>query len=186
MSDKKGRVRVNNKIRVPQVRLIDEEGTQVGILPTHRALQIAEERGYDLVEVAPNSKPPVCRIMDYGKYVYELQKKAKSAKKKQHTIQMKEIRFRPKIEGHDYDFKIKHIKEFLEQGYKVKIMVMFRGREMAHKELGFKVIDKLKEDLAELGKFESKEKMEGRTINAVIAPVSGVKTASGKQSDESE
>ena len=155
--------------------MIDQDGVQVGVIDIAEAKRMARDGGYDLVEVSPNSKPPVCRIMDYGKYVYELQKKAKTAKKKQHTIQLKEIRFRPKIEEHDYDFKLKHIIEFLELGYKVKIMVLFRGREMAHKELGFKVTERLKKDLENHGHFEVPEKMEGRSITALIAPLSGVK-----------
>ncbi len=111
--------------------------------------------------------------MDYGKYVYDQQKKAKAAKKKQHTIQVKEIRFRPKIEEHDYDFKLKHIREFLQQGYKVKIMIRFRGRELAHKDMGFKVLDKLEEDISDIGKLEVPGKMENRAINAVVAPLGG-------------
>lgn len=166
------------------MRLIDEDGNQVGIVSTAEAKRLAQERGYDLVEVAPNGKPPVCRIMDYGKYLYELQKKAKNAKKKQHTVQLKEIRFRPKIEGHDYDFKLKHIIDFLQQGFKVRILVMFRGREMVHKELGFKVIEKLKEDLADFGKFEVPEQMEHRSITALIAPVGGQKPESKAQKEK--
>ncbi|MBD3233480.1 MAG: translation initiation factor IF-3 [candidate division Zixibacteria bacterium] len=167
------RTRINESIRVREVRLIDENGSQIGIVPTSKALGIAREKGYDLVEVAPNSKPPVCRIMDYGKYVYDQQKKAKAAKKKQHTVQVKEIRFRPKIEEHDYDFKLKHIREFLQQGFKVKIMIRFRGRELAHKDMGFKVLEQLEEDISDIGKLEVPGKMENRAINAVVAPLSG-------------
>jgi len=174
---------VNDLIKVPQVRLIDDEGGQVGVVATTDAKRIAAERGYDLVEVSPDSKPPVCRIMDYGKYAYEQQKKAKQAKKKQHVVQLKEIRFRPKIEGHDYDFKLKHIIGFLEQGFKVKVLVLFRGRELAHKELGTRIIDKLREDLEEIGKFDGPEKMEARTLSIVVLPLGGTKT---KKKDSKE
>jgi translation initiation factor IF-3 len=163
-------VRINRRIRVPQVRLIGEDGSQIGIVPTREALGIATEQGYDLVEVAPEAKPPVCRIMDYGKYRYLQSKKAKASKKKQHTIQIKTIRFRPKTEEHDYVFKTKHIKTFLEQGNKVKVSVDFRGRELAHKELGEKIVERLKSDLAELGSPENQHKMEGRSMIMILIP----------------
>jgi translation initiation factor IF-3 len=163
-------IRINERIRVPQVRLIDTTGEQIGIVPTREALRMALEKGFDLVEISPTAKPPVCKIMDYGKYKYELNKKAKSAKKKQHIIQMKEMRLRPKIEEHDYQFKLKHIQEFLEEGTKVKVFVEFRGREMAHQELGHKIIQRLEEDLKDLGIIEQKAKMEGRNLSLTFMP----------------
>lgn len=163
-------IRINERIRVPQVRLIDTTGEQIGVVPTREALRMAIEKGYDLVEISPTAKPPVCKIMDYGKYKYELNKKAKSAKKKQHIIQMKEMRLRPKIEEHDYQFKLKHIQEFLKEGNKVKVFVEFRGREMAHQELGHKIIQRLEEDLKELGIIEQKAKMEGRNLSLTFMP----------------
>jgi len=163
-------IRINERIRVPQVRLIDTTGEQIGIVPTREALRMALEKGFDLVEISPTAKPPVCKIMDYGKYKYELNKKAKSAKKKQHIIQMKEMRLRPKIEEHDYQFKLKHIREFLEKGNKVKVFVEFRGREMAHQELGHKIIQRLEEDLKDLGIIEQKAKMEGRNLSLTFMP----------------
>jgi translation initiation factor IF-3 len=163
-------IRINERIRVPQVRLIDTTGEQIGVVPTREALRMAIEKGYDLVEISPTAKPPVCKIMDYGKYKYELNKKAKSAKKKQHVIQMKEMRLRPKIEEHDYQFKLKHIQEFLKEGNKVKVFVEFRGREMAHQELGHKIIQRLEEDLKDLGIIEQKAKMEGRNLSLTFMP----------------
>ena len=163
-------IRINERIRVPQVRLIDTTGEQIGIVPTREALRMALEKGFDLVEISPTAKPPVCKIMDYGKYKYELNKKAKSARKKQHIIQMKEMRLRPKIEEHDYQFKLKHIREFLEKGSKVKVFVEFRGREMAHQELGHKIIQRLEEDLKDLGIIEQKAKMEGRNLSLTFMP----------------
>ncbi|MCJ7459078.1 MAG: translation initiation factor IF-3 [candidate division Zixibacteria bacterium] len=163
-------IRINERIRVPQVRLIDTTGEQIGIVPTREALRMALEKGFDLVEISPTAKPPVCKIMDYGKFKYELNKKAKSAKKKQHVIQMKEMRLRPKIEEHDYQFKLKHIQEFLEKGNKVKVFVEFRGREMAHQELGHKIIQRLEEDLKDLGIIEQKAKMEGRNLSLTFMP----------------
>lgn len=150
--------------------MIDTTGEQIGIVPTREALRMALEKGFDLVEISPTAKPPVCKIMDYGKYKYELNKKAKSAKKKQHIIQMKEMRLRPKIEEHDYQFKLKHIQEFLEEGNKVKVFVEFRGREMAHQELGHKIIQRLEEDLKDLGIIEQKAKMEGRNLSLTFMP----------------
>ena len=150
--------------------MIDTTGEQIGIVPTREAFRMALEKGFDLVEISPTAKPPVCKIMDYGKYKYELNKKAKTAKKKQHIIQMKEMRLRPKIEEHDYQFKLKHIREFLEEGNKVKVFVEFRGREMAHQELGQKIIQRLEEDLKDLGIIEQKAKMEGRNLSLTFMP----------------
>lgn len=163
-------IRVNERIRVPQVRLIDTNGEQIGIVPTREALRIASDKGFDLVEISPTARPPVCKIMDYGKYKYELNKKAKSAKKKQHVIHLKEMRLRPKIEEHDYQFKLKHVREFLEKGNKVKVYVEFRGREMAHKELGEKIIQKLEEDIKDIGAVEQRPKFEGRSLSLIFTP----------------
>ncbi|NIP42662.1 MAG: translation initiation factor IF-3 [candidate division Zixibacteria bacterium] len=163
-------MRVNSRIRAPQVRVIDTDGSQIGIMPTREAVEKAYEKGLDLVEVSPNAKPPVCRILDFGKYKYEQSKKAKAAKKKQHTVQLKEMRYRPKIEEHDYNFKTKHVKEFLLQGYKVKVFVEFRGREMAHIEFGKKIMERLQEDLSEVAVVEQKPKMEGRNLIMIVMP----------------
>lgn len=137
-------------------------------MPIREALDAADERGLDLVEVAATAKPPVCRIMDYGKFLYETAKKAKLAKKKQHTISLKEMRFRPKTEEHDYQFKLRHIREFLEHGSKVKVFVIFRGREMVHKDQGFKIIERVKNDLADIAEPEGQSKMEGRHLSQIF------------------
>jgi len=148
-------LRVNERIRISPVRLIDETGEQVGIVPTDEARAMAVEQGLDLVEVAPNSRPPVCRIMDYGKYKYEQARKAREAKKKQHTVTVKEIKMRPKIEDHDFGFKLRHARRFLDEGDKVKFTLRFRGREMTHPELGERVLNRVKVELAELATIES-------------------------------
>jgi len=142
----------------------------LGILPTSDALSRAAEVGLDLVEVSPNSRPPVCRIMDFGKYKYELSKKDKIAKKKQHTFQMKEMRFRPKIEEHDYQFKTKHVREFLESGNKVKVFVIYRGREMAHLEFGRRVLDRVIEDMEDIAQVDVFPKLEGRNMSMILSP----------------
>jgi translation initiation factor IF-3 len=144
------------------------DGSQLGIVPTRQALEIADDRGLDLVEVASTAKPPVCRIMDYGKFLYETAKKQKEAKKKQHTVNLKEMRFRPKTDEHDYQFKLKHIIEVLESGAKGKVFVIFRGREMVHKERGYEVIERLKADLAEYAEPEERSKMEGRNLSLIF------------------
>ena len=159
---------MNQRIRAPEVRLIDEDGSQLGIVPIRQALESADDRGLDLVEVAATAKPPVCRIMDYGKFLYENSKKAKLAKKKQHTVNLKEMRFRPKTEEHDYQFKLKHVKEFLEHGAKVKVFVIFRGREMVHKDQGYKIIERLKNDLVDIAEPEGQSKMEGRHLSQIF------------------
>ncbi len=161
---------MNRRIRIPQVRVIGLDGEQVGIMATRDALRLAEEKGYDLVEVSPQAKPPVCKIMDYGKYKYELSKKAKDAKKKQRFWHLKEMRFRPKTEDHDYTFKMKHIREFLSQGNKVKVLVGFRGREMSHQEFGQKIMERLQADLTDIGIVEQKPKMEGRSLTMTFMP----------------
>lgn len=152
------------------MRVIGETGEQIGIMPTRDAIRLAAERGYDLVEISPGAKPPVCKIMDYGKYKYGLAKKAKDAKKKQRFLQLKEMRFRPKTEDHDYTFKMRHVREFLTQGNKVKVLVVFRGRERAHMEFGQKILDKLKVDLSEVGEPGPKPRMEGRILTLTFVP----------------
>jgi translation initiation factor IF-3 len=148
------------------VRLIDEEGEQVGIITRAEALQRADNAGLDLVEVSPNSDPPVCKIMNFGKYKYELAKKEKENKKKQHTIVTKEIRLRPKIEEHDFIFKMRHARKFLEAGNRVKATVMFRGREMAHREYGVRLLERLREELDDIAKVENEPRMEGGQLTA--------------------
>ena len=152
------------------MRVIGETGEQIGIMPTRDAIRLAEERGYDLVEISPRARPPVCKIMDYGKYKYELAKKAKDAKKKQRFLQLKEMRFRPKTDDHDYTFKMRHVREFLIQGNKVKILVVFRGRERAHMEFGQKILDKLKADLSDVGEPGPTPRMEGRILTLTFVP----------------
>ncbi len=163
-------LRVNDRIRISPIRLIGDDGEQVGIIPTDEARAIAAERGLDLVEVAPNSRPPVCRIMDYGRFKYEQARKSREAKKKQHIIHVKEIKMRPKIEGHDFGFKLRHARRFLEDGDKVKFTLRFRGREMTHPELGVRVLERVKAELEELGNVESDIRKEGRTMTMLIGP----------------
>ena len=166
-------MRINHRIRVPEIRVIlDEE--QLGILPTHEALRLAEEKGLDLVEISPRAFPPVCRIMDYGKYKYEEAKKKQQARKRASTVETKEIKFRPKTEGHDMDFKVKHIKRFLEGGNKVRLAVVFRGREITHPKTGKNVLDRVVELCSEIATVEADTNMEGRRMIMVIAPKPGV------------
>jgi translation initiation factor IF-3 len=164
------RVRVNRQIRISPVRVIGAEGDQLGIMSVEEALGAAEELGLDLVEVAPEARPPVCRIMDYGKFKYEQARKARQARKKQHQIQIKEVKFRPGIEEHDFEFKIRHAKRFLDEGNKVKATMMFRGRQMAHPEYGREVLKQVAATLEDIGKVESYPSMEGRTMTMIIAP----------------
>ena len=165
------KTRVNRQIRISPVRVIDQDGEQVGIIPIERALEMAEELGLDLVEVAPMARPPVCRIMDYGKFKYEEQRKAREARKKQHHVQLKEVKMRPGIEDHDFEFKTRHARRFLEEGNKVKLTMMFRGRQMAHPEIGRQVLEKVSELLADIAKVESAPMMEARAMTMVLAPV---------------
>ncbi len=157
-------------IRVPTVRLIDEEGTQVGVVPTDEARNRAADAGLDLVEVSPNAEPPVCKIIDYGKLKYEKQKKKNEARKKQKTIEVKEIKMRPNIDTHDYDVKMRAITKFLGEGDKVKVTLRFRGRELAHQELGLVLLEKVRDALDEQAKVEQFPKLEGRQITMVMAP----------------
>ena len=151
--------------------MIGTDGEQVGIIPVDEALRIAEEQGLDLVEVAPMARPPVCRIMDYGKFRYEEQRKAREARKKQHHVQIKEVKMRPGIEDHDFEFKTKHARRFLEEGNKVKVTMMFRGRQMTHPELGREVLDRVVTEIADVGKVESSPSMEGRSMTMVLTPL---------------
>lgn len=163
-------MRINREIRAATVRVIDAEGTQLGILALADALAEAAKGGFDLVEVAPNSTPPVCRIMDYGKFRYQQSKKLQDAKKSQTVIQIKEIRLRPKTEAHDLQVKIRHVRKFLEQRDKVKITMMFRGREIAYAELGRKIMEAIKESLADGAVIEQHPKLEGRNMIMILAP----------------
>jgi len=149
--------------------LIDEEGNQIGIVNISEALKRATQAGYDLVEVSPNATPPVCKIMDFGKYKYELGKKEKQTKKKQHVIQVKEIRLRPKIETHDYEFKMRHARKFIEAGNRVKATVLFRGREMAHQEFGARILERLARDLEDIAKIDRPMKKEGKNLIMYLA-----------------
>jgi translation initiation factor IF-3 len=161
---------INGNIRAAAVRLVDADGTQLGVVPIDEAIQKAEDRGMDLVEVATKSDPPVCKILDYGKFKYEAQKKKNEARKKQKTIDVKEIKMRPGIEIHDYDVKMRAMRKFLGEGDKVKVTMRFRGREMAHQDLGLKVLNRVRDELEELAKVELMPKMEGRQMIMVIAP----------------
>ncbi len=160
--------RINTQIKSSEVRVVGPEGEQLGILPIQEARRKAEELGVDLVEVAPKAKPPVCKVMDYGKFRYQQQKRAHEAKRKQTVIQVKEVKIRPKIDEHDYQFKLNHVKRFLEHGDKAKISVVFRGREIVHRDLGRKLLDRFIEDAKELGEIEMMPKMEGRNMTMVL------------------
>ena len=157
-------------IRISPVRVISDSGEQLGVLAVEDALAMAEEKGLDLVEVAPMARPPVVKIMDYGKYKFEEAKAARAAKKKQHVIEVKEIKFRPGIDDHDFDFKVRHMREFLTEGNKVKVTMMFRGRQMARLDLGKAVLDRVSEQLMDIGKVEFDARVEGRTMTMVLAP----------------
>ncbi|MFV3131159.1 translation initiation factor IF-3 [Niveispirillum sp. KHB5.9] len=162
--------RINREINVRSVRLVDAEGEMVGVVSLRDALIAAEDAGLDLVEVSPNADPPVCKILDYGKYKYEAQKKANEARKKQKIIEVKEIKLRPNIDEHDYDIKMKAMRRFLEEGDKVKVTMRFRGREMAHQDIGMAVLVKVREALEDLGKVEQMPKLEGKQMIMVLAP----------------
>jgi translation initiation factor IF-3 len=168
--DRERRVRVNRQIRISPVRVVTAEGEQLGVLSIEDALAQAAERGLDLVEVAPTARPPVVKIMDYGKYKFEEAKAARAAKKKQHVIHLKEVKYRPGIDDHDFDFKTRHAREFLGEGNKVKVTMMFRGRQMAHPELGRAVLDRVSTALADVAKVEQEAKLDGRNMIMVLAP----------------
>ncbi|WP_209602306.1 translation initiation factor IF-3 [Sinorhizobium kostiense] len=162
--------RANKEIRVPRVQLIDAEGQNTGIVPIDQALRMADEAGLDLVEIAPNSDPPVCKILDLGKLKYANQKKAAEARKKQKIVEIKEIKMRPNIDTHDYEVKMKAMNRFFEEGDKVKVTLKFRGREMAHQELGMKLLMQVKDDTQAIAKVEAEPKLEGRQMMMVLAP----------------
>ncbi len=162
--------RTNDEIRNAQVQLIDQNGTNHGTIETIVAIRMAAEAGMDLVEISPNNNPPVCKIMDYGKYKFQAQKKAAEARKKQKVVEIKEIKLRPMIDEHDYDVKMKAMQRFFEEGDKVKITLRYRGREMAHQEIGTKLLDRVKADVAELAKVEQDARFEGRQVVMVLAP----------------
>ena len=162
--------RINHRIDAREVRLIGADGANVGVVPIRQAIIMAEEANLDLVEISPDAKPPVCKILDYGKFKFQEQKKAAEARKKQKVIEIKEIKMRPMIDDHDYDVKMKAIRRFFEEGDKVKITLRFRGREMAHQELGQQLLDRVKKDVVEIAKVESEPRFEGRQIVMVLAP----------------
>ncbi|MCZ8147563.1 translation initiation factor IF-3 [Falsiroseomonas oryzae] len=162
--------RVNEEIRSPQVRLIDQDGEMLGVMSAREALIRAYDVGLDLLEISPNAVPPVVKILDYGKYKYEQQKKANEARKRQKVVEIKEIKVRPNIDDHDYDVKMRQMKEFIGEGDKVKVTLRFRGREMAHQDLGLKVLDRIRTELAETTKVESMPRLENRQMIMVLAP----------------
>lgn len=164
-------VRRNELIRAREVRVIGADGEQLGILQRNEAIALAKEAGMDLVEVASNSEPPVCRIMDYGKFKYETQKKKQEAKKRQTIVQIKEIKVRPKTDDHDFETKVRHIRRFLEDGDRVKVTVFFRGREIVHKDRGLAILERIISDVKEVGKVEQEPKAEGRTLQMLLTPL---------------
>ncbi|WP_058529843.1 translation initiation factor IF-3 [Legionella londiniensis] len=164
------RARINEQINVPEVRLIDADGNQAGIVSRREALRAAEESGLDLVEISPTAKPPVCRIMDYGKYLFEISKKQAEARKKQKQIQVKELKFRPTTEEGDYQVKLRNLIRFLNHGDKVKVTLRFRGREVAHQDVGMKIMQRLQQDTADVAVIEQQAKREGRQLMMVLSP----------------
>lgn len=178
--------RTNQSIKSSTVRLIDDTGEMAGVKSLADALQIARAAGLDLVEISPQSSPPVCKIIDYGRFLYQREKKKKEAKKHQHTVQLKEIKMRPKTDVHDYNFKVRHVRSFLKHGDKVKLTIRFKGREMAFVDLGNKQIDRVIEDTKDLGKVESKPKMEGRTLFMVLSPLKKPDKKSGDAGEKDE
>lgn len=171
--DESQKYRVNEEITDREIRCIDEDGKMMGIMLTAYAQRLAEEKDMDLVEIAPQAKPPVCKIIDFGKFIYELQKKEKHQKKQQSTQQMKEIRFKWRTDTHDFNFKIRHAKAFIEDGHKVKASVMFRGREIVHKEIGKELLEKFVAEMEDVAKVDSPMKTEGKIIHVVLSPEKG-------------
>lgn len=165
--------RINREITDPKVRLIDSEGEMRGIVSIKEALKIAEEANLDLVEVSPGAEPPVCKVLDYGKHKYQQQKRAAEARKNQKTIEVKEVKMRPNIDTHDYEVKMKNARKFLDQGNKVKFTLRFRGREMAHQNLGMELLERVLSELEELTKVDAKPKMEGRQMMMILSPKTG-------------
>jgi translation initiation factor IF-3 len=175
---------VNERIRVREVRVIDDTGQQLGIMPPQQALIIAKQKGLDLVEIAATASPPVCRIMDFGRYQYQEQKRARQAKKHQKIIEVKEIKFRPKVDEHDYQFKKKHIERFLADGDKVKATIFFRGREMAHPEIGRRILERLIDDLGDVAMAEAAPRQEGNQMHTILSQRAGKKPATRKEAPE--
>lgn len=167
---------MNERIRAKEVRVIDEEGKQLGIMPPSEALKVARSQGLDLVEVSPTANPPVCRIINYGKYLYQLNKRQHEARKHQKSIELKEVKLRPRTSEHDFGVKRNHIIRFLQEGSKVKATIMFRGREMAHRDIGWKMMQRLIDELVEVGMVETRPRQEGPNLTAILAP----KKAPGK------
>lgn len=161
---------MNNEIRVREVRLIDESGKQLGIYPTREALHVAAERGLDLVEVSPNARPPVCRLMDYGKFMYEKSRREREARKSQKQVEIKEIQVRPKTAEHDVNFKMKRARKFLEEGNKIRVRIRFRGREITHQDLAIDLMKRVASDLDDLSTVELTPRMEGRSMIMILAP----------------
>ena len=183
---KKEGERINQFITAPEVRVVHDERGSLGVMSIKDALALAKSEGSDLVEIAPTAEPPVCKIINYGKYKFDIQKKSKEAKKKQKSVQLKEIKMRPQISIHDYNFKMKHIREFLDEGNKVKITIMFRGREMAHTEFGYDLINKIIQDLENEAATEKPAKLEGKNLSAVLNPVKVKKADSEGSANKKE
>jgi translation initiation factor IF-3 len=175
------RVRVNDRIRVREVRVIDETGAQLGIMPPAQAVALARQKGLDLVEVAPTATPPVCRITDYGKYQYTEQKRQRQARKHQKTIEVKEVKFRPKVDEHDYQFKKRNIERFLTDGDKVKAVIFFRGREIAHPEIGRRILERLIGELNDIALAESLPRLEGNQMHTILTARPGIKKAAAEK-----
>jgi translation initiation factor IF-3 len=185
--DKRDTTRINDRIRAPEVRVIDAEGEAVGVMTPEEALAKAQEEGLDLVEVAPNSRPPVCRIMDYGRYKYEQKKKANKGKAKSHSAALKEVKVRPRTDDHDLNFKLRNARKFLMEGDKLKVTLMFRGREMVHRHLGYEQLDVVKERLADIAKVENPPRMEGRFLSMILVPDrEAIKEAAKKEAEEAK
>ena len=178
--------RINQFITAPEVRVVHDKRGSLGIMSIKDALALAKEEGSDLVEIVPTAEPPVCKIINYGKYKFDIQKKSKEAKKKQKLVQLKEIKMRPQISIHDYNFKMKHIREFLGEGNKVKITIMFRGREMAHTEFGYDLINKIIQDLENEASTEKPAKLEGKNLSAVLNPMKMKKTSSSEDEETTQ
>lgn len=183
--NKRDTERINQFITAPQVRVVHDEKGGLGIMNTKDAVALAKQEGADLVEISPNADPPVCKIINYGKYKFDIQKKNKEAKKRQKLVQLKEIKMRPQISIHDYNFKMKHIRGFLDEGNKVRITIMFRGREMAHTEFGNDLLDKIIKDLEQDATIEKPPKMEGRNLSVVLNPTK-IKKASSEENEMTE
>ncbi|HMO04775.1 MAG TPA: translation initiation factor IF-3 [Kiritimatiellia bacterium] len=162
--------RINHQIRVPEVRCVDVDGSQVGVVPTREALNLAQQRGLDLVEISPQAQPPVCRVMDYGKFKFEQAKKEKQSKKNQSNTKVKEVKYHTNVEEHDYQTKLRHIRDFLGEGHRVKVSLMFRGRENAHQELGYEVVRRVVADVADIAVADREPQKLGRFLSVLINP----------------